>query len=123
MNIPETAVETIAKFMSQEAMDWVDVETDDHDHDLECTNWRAYKDDARTALQAALPSIRKQIGGELREMAEKWSKKAESERERSITVRAESPRKADLAMKHALEIRAEAAGLWTAVHVVEGATK
>ena len=75
MNIPETAVETIAKFMSQEAMDWVDVETDDHEHDLECTNWRAYKDDTRTALEAALPhleaALRKQIAADIRALKTK----------------------------------------------------
>lgn len=45
-------VEVMAKHMAHVALDWVDFETLEHIHDLECTNWAAYVDDARAALDA-----------------------------------------------------------------------
>lgn len=51
--LSDGAVEVMAKHIAQAASDWTDVERGEHEHTLECTNWEAYREDARAALRAA----------------------------------------------------------------------
>lgn len=43
-------VRVLAQWIAQAASDWIDVESDDHEHGLACTNWEAYVGDAHDAL-------------------------------------------------------------------------
>ena len=43
-------VRVLAQWIAQAACDWIDVESDEHEHGLACTNWQAYTADARAAL-------------------------------------------------------------------------
>lgn len=45
-------IEATAKVIAHAALDWIDYETDEHDHDPECSNWEAYQDEARAAYAA-----------------------------------------------------------------------
>ena len=43
-------VRVLAQWIAQAASDWIDVESDEHEHGLACTNWEAYVGDAHDAL-------------------------------------------------------------------------
>ena len=44
-------VRVLAQWIAQAACDWTDVESDEHEHGLACTNWQAYTADAHGALK------------------------------------------------------------------------
>ena len=52
MNTTEPAARVIvAKRMAHVACDWTDTETGEHEHNPDCSNWKAYLDDAAEALR------------------------------------------------------------------------
>ena len=44
-------VRVLAQWIAQAACDWIDIESDEHEHGLACTNWQAYTADAHGALK------------------------------------------------------------------------
>lgn len=49
----------VAQHIAQAALDWVDIENDQHHHSLACTNWEAWTEEA----SAAIWGLRKEISG------------------------------------------------------------
>lgn len=57
---------TLAKHIAHAASDWTDLETGDHAHTPECSNWEAYVRDASNALAALVPPVGEFDGVEAR---------------------------------------------------------